>query len=75
MIEVGAPTGLIGGVGVTTGLYLLAQCTSPGRHLFHFLVAIIGTATGPVAGVTAELLMRSGVTEGSVQSLEQLQDV
>ena len=54
---------------MTTGLNLLAQCSSLGRHLFHFLIKILGTATGPVAGVTAELFMRGGVTVGSVPEL------
>lgn len=63
-------------LGSLEGLEPPQGCTSSlGRNLYHFLITILGTATGPVAGVTAELIMRGGVTEGSAQSLEQLQDV
>ena len=57
-------------LGSLEGLEPLQGCTSSlGRNLYHFLITILGTAPGPVAGVTAELIMRDGVTVGSVPEL------
>ena len=61
--------GLVLGVGATTGLYLLAQCTSRGGNSFPFLITVLGTATGAVTGVTTGLIVRVGVTVGSVTKL------
>jgi len=54
------------------GLEKLQDCTSGyGVPTLEelFLVTILGTAIGPIAGATAGLIARAGVTAGSVTML------
>lgn len=62
-------TELIRGVGATIGLCLRARCSSFENNFILFLVAVLGTASELIAKATTGLIVRAGVTAGSVAML------